>query len=202
MINYNAHDIERYLNRQMNAAEMHAFERAMMDDPMLADAVDGYQSVIGKRNIDADLAELKTKLNPKKENGKVITGFFRPWMSVAATLVIVLTAVLFYRYQNQTPLTETVAVKEQKAKEPVTVPKETVVDSTTVAINETKPVQEISAAPKILPKKESKQVKDNAVSTEAKSDFAKSQAAAPPETDVATTIAPPAPSVAKLEKKR
>lgn len=201
MINYNAHDIERYLNRQMNAAEMHAFERAMMDDPMLADAVDGYQSVIGKRNIDADLAELKTKLNPKKENGKVITGFFRPWMSVAATLVIVLTAVLFYRYQNQTPLTETVAVKEQKAKEPVTVPKETVVDSTTVAINETKPVQEISAAPKILPKKESKQVKDNAVSTEAKSDFAKSQAAAPPETDVATTIAPPAPSVAKLEKK-
>lgn len=201
MINYNAHDIERYLNRQMNAAEMHAFERAMMDDPMLADAVDGYQSVIGKRNIDADLAELKTKLNPKKENGKVITGFFRPWMSVAATLVIVLTAVLFYRYQNQTPLTETVAVKEQKAKEPVTVPKETVVDSTTVAINETKPVQEISAAPKILPKKESKQVKDNAVSTEAQSDFAKSQAAAPPETDVATTIAPPAPSVAKLEKK-
>jgi hypothetical protein len=34
MINYNAHDIERYLNRQMNTAEMHAFERAMMDDPM------------------------------------------------------------------------------------------------------------------------------------------------------------------------
>ncbi len=205
MINYNAHDIERYLNRQMNAAEMHAFERAMMDDPMLADAVDGYQSVIGKRNIDADLAELKTKLNPKKENGKVITGFFRPWMSVAAGLVIVLTAVLFYRYQNQTPLTETVAVKEQKAKEPVTVPKETVVDSTTVAINETKPVQEISAAPKILPKKESKQVKDNAVSTEAKSDFAKTEAAAAPPVLNDVVIAPTSPkpsAVLENEKKQ
>ncbi|HTH30015.1 MAG TPA: hypothetical protein VL946_01640, partial [Lacibacter sp.] len=134
MINYNAHDIERYLNRQMNTAEMHAFERAMMDDPMLADAVDGYQSVTGKRAIDADLAELKSKLNPKKENGKVITGFFRPWMSVAAGLVIVLTAVLFYRYQQQQSPDEAVAVNTEKATDSIPVIKETGVDSTTVAI--------------------------------------------------------------------
>lgn len=201
MINYNAHDIERYLNRQMNAAEMHAFERAMMDDPMLADAVDGYQPVIAERNIDADLADLKTKLNPKKENGKVITGFFRPWMSVAAAAIIVLTAVLFYRYQNQTAPAETVAVKEQKAEKTATAPKETVVDSTTVAINEPQPVQDITVTPKVLPLKKSKQVKESAPLTEDKSDFAKSQAVAPPETNVTTTIAPPAPSVVKLEKK-
>jgi hypothetical protein len=61
MINYSAHDIERYLNRQMNAAEMHAFEKAMMDDPFLADAVDGYRSMPAAQSIQSDLAELKKK---------------------------------------------------------------------------------------------------------------------------------------------
>lgn len=203
MINYNAHDIERYLNRQMSAAEMHAFERAMMDDPMLADAVDGYQSVIVERNIDADLAELKTKLNPKKENVKVITGFFRPWMSVAAGLVIVLTAVLFYRYQNQKEPAETVAVKEQKAADSLPVLKETIVDSTTVAINETSPIQEIPVTPKVPPKKESKQLKEEALLTDNKSDFAKSEqvVTARPDTNVVAATTAPAPAVASLEKK-
>ncbi|QNA42987.1 carboxypeptidase-like regulatory domain-containing protein [Lacibacter sediminis] len=183
----------------MNAAEMHAFERAMMDDPMLADAVDGYQSVITERNIDADLADLKTKINPKKENGKVITGFFRPWMSVAAGLIIVLTAVLFYRYQNQNSPAEIVAVKEQKAEDTVPALKETVVDSTTVAINDAQPV--ITVSPKVLPLKKSKQVKDNAALTEDKSDFAKSEAVAAPPVLNEVVIAPATPKPAAAQKK-
>nr|WP_294905962.1 carboxypeptidase-like regulatory domain-containing protein [uncultured Lacibacter sp.] len=139
MINYNAHDIERYLNRQMNAAEMHAFERAMMDDPMLADAVDGYRLVYDERNLQADLAELKTKLNPDKENGKVVAGFFRPWMSMAAVAIILLTAaVLFYRYQNETT-TQPIATLDQKQTTPPEI-KETVVDSNTVAVNDQKTI--------------------------------------------------------------
>lgn len=186
----------------MNATEMHAFERAMMDDPMLADAVDGYQSVIAERNIDADLAELKTKLNPKKENGKVITGFFRPWMSVAAGLVIVLTAVLFYRNQNQAPSAEIVAVKEQKTEDTVPVLKETVVDSTTVAINETKPVQEIAATPKVLPQKKSKPAKDIAALADERSDFAKTEPTAAPPVLNEVVIAPSSPKpAAAFEKK-
>ncbi|HLP39406.1 energy transducer TonB [Lacibacter sp.] len=186
----------------MNAAEMHAFERAMMDDPMLADAVDGYQPVIGKRDIDADLAELKTKLNPKKENGKVIMGFFRPWMSVAAGLVIVLTAVLFYRYQNQNSPAEIVAVKEQKTADTIPAIKETVVDSTTVAINETKPVQDIAVTPKVLPQKKSKPAKDIAALADDRSDFAKSEPTAAPPVLNEVVIAPPSPKpAAALEKK-
>jgi hypothetical protein len=205
MINYSTHDIERYLNRQMNAAEMHAFERAMMDDPMLADAVDGYQPVVGKRDIDADLAELKTKLNTKKENGKVITGFFRPWMSVAAGFVIVLTAVLFYRYQNQSTPAEIVAVKEQKTKD--TLPsaiKETVVDSTTVAINEQQPVQDNTVKQKVLPKKESKLLKENVPLADDRSDFAKTEStAAPPVLNEVAVIAPTSSRpTAAFEKKQ
>ncbi|MEJ8844381.1 carboxypeptidase-like regulatory domain-containing protein [Lacibacter sp. H375] len=187
----------------MNAAEMHAFERAMMDDPMLADAVDGYQPVLGKRDIDADIAELKTKLNPKKENGKVITGFFRPWMSVAAGVVIVLTTVLFYRNQNQAPTSETVAIKEQKTEDTVPVIKETVVDSTTVAINESKPIQEIATTPKVLPLKKRTSTKDNVALAEERSDVAITEPAAAPPVLSEVVIAPSSPKpAAALEKKQ
>ncbi len=42
-INYTRVDMERYLNHQMTKGEMHAFEIAMMDDPFLADALEGYR---------------------------------------------------------------------------------------------------------------------------------------------------------------
>ena len=192
----------------MNAVEMHAFERAMMDDPMLADAVDGYQSVKSQRDIDADLTELKAKLNSKKENGKVITGFFRPWMSIAAGIVIVLTAVLFYRYQQQTSSadTEIAALNKQKAKDTALVPaiKETVVDSTTVAISEPQPQQNNPIVPKISAKKESKQINTNTTLADNQSDNVKTEvaAAAPPAVLNEVVIAPTTPKpAAALEKK-
>lgn len=39
---YNFQDIQRYLNDGMTMQEMHALERAALNDPLLADAIDGY----------------------------------------------------------------------------------------------------------------------------------------------------------------
>ena len=39
--NYTAKDFERYHNGGMTAAEMHQLEKAALNDPMLADALDG-----------------------------------------------------------------------------------------------------------------------------------------------------------------
>ena len=41
--NYTSADIQQYLDGKMDAAEMHAFEKALMDDPFLADAMEGLQ---------------------------------------------------------------------------------------------------------------------------------------------------------------
>ena len=41
-INYSIEDIERYLNGNMTAKEMHELERAALNDPLLADAIEGY----------------------------------------------------------------------------------------------------------------------------------------------------------------
>ncbi len=118
---------------------MHAFEQAMMDDPFLDDAVDGYRTSAGKTNFQADLTELKERLNERKQKtGIVIKGSFRQWMSIAAGLIIVLSAsVVLYRMFNQTELKNKTPVAElAKADTASVVRIQTQVDSNTVAVND------------------------------------------------------------------
>jgi len=123
----------------MNAAEMHAFEQAMMDDPFLDDAVDGYRTSLDKISVQADLTELKERLGEKKQKtGIVIKGSFRQWMSIAAGLIILLSAsVVLYRMFNQTEIKNTAPVAELTKKDTSsTVQTETAVDSNTVAVTD------------------------------------------------------------------
>jgi len=123
----------------MNAAEMHEFEQAMMDDPMLADAVDGLQSTAGKLVVADDLAEIKERLDERnKKSGGIIIGSFRQWMSIAAGLIILLsTSVVLYRifYQSDENKSSP-AVAEVTTKKDTVVQIPTAVDSQTVALNE------------------------------------------------------------------
>ncbi len=123
----------------MNAAEMHEFEQAMMDDPMLADAVDGFQSSAGKLVVADDLAEIKERLDERnKKSGGIIIGSFRQWMSIAAGLIILLsTSVVLYRifYQSDENKSSP-AVAEVTTKKDTVVQIPTAVDSQTVALNE------------------------------------------------------------------
>ena len=41
---YTLLDIEQYLQGKLSPAEMHALEKAAVQDPFLADAIEGYQS--------------------------------------------------------------------------------------------------------------------------------------------------------------
>lgn len=153
MSNYGAYDIERYLNRQMNAAEMHAFEKAMMDDPFLADAVDGFRTVVPQQNIQHDLELLQQRINNKNEKGKVITGFFRPWMQMAAAAIILLTAaVVLYRFFDK-PVTNDVAiVKETPKTEAPIISQPAIVDSEAVAITEVQPQKDNTLLPPTVKK--------------------------------------------------
>ena len=49
IINYTAADIQKYWNGKLSAAEMHAMEKAAMDDPFLADALEGYKNTSSSR---------------------------------------------------------------------------------------------------------------------------------------------------------
>ncbi|HQZ50697.1 MAG: carboxypeptidase-like regulatory domain-containing protein [Chitinophagaceae bacterium] len=68
--NFTAADIEKYHKGLLSAKEMHELEKAAMDDPFLADALEGY--AVAGVNVAADIAELKGRLAQKTASAKVI----------------------------------------------------------------------------------------------------------------------------------
>ncbi len=85
-------DIEKYHKGQLSAKEMHALEKAALDDPFLADALEGY--TVPGVNAPADLADLSTRLSQRlQEKEKVpvipIGKKINLWWRVAAMLVLI-----------------------------------------------------------------------------------------------------------------
>ncbi len=159
MINYNANDIQLYLTGKMAAGEMHAFEEAMMNDPMLADAVDGYRFAMDETDVNKDLDNLTQQINIAKATpAKVVKGSFKQWMSIAAGLIVLLsTSVVLYRIFYQSAETKTNDIAVVIKKDSVTIESETKVDSTSIAINDQATVS--TPVPVIIPSvKEKKSV--------------------------------------------
>jgi hypothetical protein len=63
-INYSAGDIARYHRGEMSAAERHAMEKAALDDPFLADAIEGYAF---SKAPEQELAALRSALDKKTQ---------------------------------------------------------------------------------------------------------------------------------------
>lgn len=99
--NYTTADIQQYLDGKMDAAEMHAFEKALMDDPFLADAMEGLQETnlqFGKETFTTELHQLEKQLETRISSEKStpvapISGF--KWWKVAAAAVVIIVAGVF-----------------------------------------------------------------------------------------------------------
>ncbi len=92
---YTLEDIRRYLDGRMSTGEMHALERAALDDPFLADAVDGMENLVkteGKESIDKSIQELHKRLQEKiAAEKKISRGIILPvWAKSAAAIVLLL----------------------------------------------------------------------------------------------------------------
>jgi hypothetical protein len=100
---FSAADIERYHKGWMPAAEMHALEKAAMDDPFLADAIEGYK-IAGEKAL-PDLNELENRLAERTSRGMLMTmngGRRFYWLRVAAMVVVVAGAGIFaYTFLNK-----------------------------------------------------------------------------------------------------
>ena len=105
---YHLKEIERYLSGEMTPVEMHAFEKAMLDDPFLSDAVEGMQ-MTSPEITQQHLAEIENRIIAKEEKSKVvpIRVFGREWMKIAAAVVVVsMVSILTYnaiQYYNTSP---------------------------------------------------------------------------------------------------
>lgn len=94
---YSAADIQRYLSGNMTASEMYAIEKAALDDPFLADAIEGMDQAMqynGAAPVNDNLAELRTAIAEKTHSG---SGKVRVmvWWKMAAAAIVVIVAGLF-----------------------------------------------------------------------------------------------------------
>src|ERR1700692_308935 len=89
---YTSSDIQKYLEGKLPASEMHAIEKAALDDPFLADAIEGFETISKQNtsvNIDADIIELHQKLAEKiEERRKTVSPIFMFWRVAAAVITI------------------------------------------------------------------------------------------------------------------
>ena len=93
--NFTTADIEKYHKGLLSDKERHDLEKAALDDPFLADALEGY-AVAGVDHT-VDIADLKKRLADKVGSGKVITmkGGGKTsftWLRVAALVIVLVGA--------------------------------------------------------------------------------------------------------------
>lgn len=101
---YSAADIRRYLEGKMPPAEMHALEKAALDDPFLADAIEGMQQTEPQQDssrVEADLDELRQKIaerTRKQSPRQARVVAFRWWQVAAAAVIVVIGGIWAFNY--------------------------------------------------------------------------------------------------------
>ena len=108
-ISYSAADIEKYFRKEMPAAEMHALEKAALEDPFLADAMEGYEAKASGQEILPDLADLKARLAERVHRDKKarIVGF--SWWKAAAVVFVLMGGSWLYISINSHSIKQTIA---------------------------------------------------------------------------------------------
>src|SRR6478736_9827875 len=85
---YSARDIQQYLEGKLSPAEMHALEKAALDDPFLADAIEGY-TVVNTEQQNDDLHSLRLDLEKRINKQQKKSTLFPIWMRAAMIVLAV-----------------------------------------------------------------------------------------------------------------
>ncbi|HMH35159.1 MAG TPA: hypothetical protein VK543_19115, partial [Puia sp.] len=99
---FSAATIRDYLEGKLSDADMHAIEKAAMEDPFLADAIEGMQLSMQQKAGDAfasdvlDLHQrLQDKINPQRNKIRYLSIFFNRQVAVA---ILVLAGTIMFTY--------------------------------------------------------------------------------------------------------
>jgi hypothetical protein len=106
---YSADDIHRYFSGKMSAAEMHAMEKASLEDTLLAEAMEGYYHLpaVEFSLVQKQLDELKEKISGKTKK------YDNTWWEIAAAVLLLISvAFAFYKMSKNDTKQESVVVKQ------------------------------------------------------------------------------------------
>jgi hypothetical protein len=132
---YTAEDIKKYLEGKLTHAQMHAMEKAALDDSFLAEAIEGYQENTDT-NWELHLQNAKQTFAQKQSEGKVIplsTSSNKKiiWRVAAAVFVIAGLGVA-YNLINTKPLPQPTEVAVNTTQTPATIEQPEVSNTTTI----------------------------------------------------------------------
>ncbi len=136
---FSAADIERYHKGMLSAKERHDLEKAALDDPFLADALEGY--TVAGQDAQKHLADLRTRLTQKVDGATVIPINEEkkkravPWLRVAALVIVLAGAALLanqfvFNNKKKGDIAEAPKTKEEDIKSPDTTTTSNVVTTT------------------------------------------------------------------------
>lgn len=118
---YSATDIQKYLKGELSPSEMNAIEKAAMEDPFLADAIEGMESTrneYGDEIINSNLAQLNVAIEGKSDSGRVVAMKPSVWWYAAAAVVIIISGVFTYTNFIRNSELQTPIAKGENAKPP------------------------------------------------------------------------------------
>lgn len=106
---YSAADIQRYVQGKLSAREMHAMEKAALDDPFLADAIEGMQQAFAEHDeslVTGQRQELQQQFQARTAPAAKVVAFkpFRYWQAAAAAVVVIITGVWIYSLLSDSSL--------------------------------------------------------------------------------------------------
>ena len=116
---YTESDIRNYLSGNLSSDQMHAIEQAALDDPFLADAIEGMQEAsdtYGPELVHENLVTARKKLEErveKKRPGAVIPIFWKR-AAIAAVVIIVAGTWLYTSSRNSDEQKEILAIDQKK----------------------------------------------------------------------------------------
>jgi hypothetical protein len=107
---FTAADIERYHNGTMTVEERHAIEKAALDDPFLADALEGYAFTSTPTD---DIVKLQKRLEEKMGKRKLVPLFStnRTWLRAAA-IILVVAGSIWILFRAFSPEQKTIALEQ------------------------------------------------------------------------------------------
>lgn len=112
---YSAEDIHKYLTGKLTPTEMHAIEKAALNDPLLADAIDGFAASPSFKN-EKSYTELQlefTILQKKIATVGNAKDYSTWWKFAAAAVLVIGSCFAFYSITNHTDKQKEAAIIQQ-----------------------------------------------------------------------------------------
>ena len=142
-ISYSVDDIRNYLDGLLSDPEMQAMEKAALNDPFLADAIEGYEeSRRHPESFESGITDLQSRLSKrvrKMDRRTGITAFASNWKIAASVLFLLgLTVFTYTFFVNKKPKELSVMDLKVNKKEVPVLPNPKSADTSVSAIDQTK----------------------------------------------------------------